>query len=82
MSLFWSIVPFGAVMSELDASSPYREVEWRGVRVQVTPTGAGKARIERLLSPLPQDYMRPELQPGTEIPFAEPAAAGTSQPWV
>ncbi|WP_067931314.1 YlzJ-like family protein [Alicyclobacillus kakegawensis] len=69
MSLFWSIVPFGAVMSELDEVSPYSECDFQGVHLLVTPTGTGKARIERVLSPCPQDYLRPDLRPGTEIPY-------------
>ncbi|WP_035453268.1 YlzJ-like family protein [Alicyclobacillus herbarius] len=70
MSLFWSIVPFGVVMSELDQPSPFREYAFQGVNLLVTPTRLGKARIERVLSPLPQDFLRPELQPGQEIPYS------------
>lgn len=38
-----------------------------GVPVQIMVTGNGSARIERILSTDPQDYLKGTLQPGQEI---------------
>ncbi len=43
------------------------DMEYDGLLVQVNPIGNGKARLVRLISGNPMDYLRPELTPGTIV---------------
>lgn len=50
----------------------YSEIEielGRGSRLVVSPNGINRAKVVRLLSSDPADYLRPEYQPGNEIEF-------------
>ncbi|MCL6445527.1 MAG: YlzJ-like family protein [Alicyclobacillus sp.] len=70
MMLLWTIVPVDAVMDDPSAPSPeYQEITREGVTMLVTPMENGYGRLERLVSPRPQDYLRPEWQPGAMIPL-------------
>jgi len=44
-----------------------REVSIDGVPLLISDTAPGRARVERLLSTNPADYLRPDLFPGAEI---------------
>ncbi|MGE5403668.1 MAG: YlzJ-like family protein [Candidatus Saccharibacteria bacterium] len=46
------------------------EVHFDGVsRLVIAPTGVNRGTVLRLISTNPQDYLRPEFQPGAEIEF-------------
>jgi hypothetical protein len=52
---------------ELNQSSNYVEITYKGVKMIVEPIGFGKAKILRLLSTDPEHYLNPEFQPGLNI---------------
>ncbi|WP_229776522.1 YlzJ-like family protein [Alicyclobacillus cellulosilyticus] len=67
----WTIVPASLLWDGFGESSPrWVEVEHEGVTMLVVPQGDGFARLERLISPRPGDYLRPEWQPGARISLA------------
>lgn len=46
------------------------EVNLNGVsRLVIAPNGLNRGTVLRLISTNPQDYLRPEFQPGAEIEF-------------
>ncbi|MGE5415287.1 MAG: YlzJ-like family protein [Acidobacteriota bacterium] len=46
------------------------EVSLNGVsRLVIAPTGTNRGTVLRLISTNPQDFLRPEFQPGAEIEF-------------
>jgi hypothetical protein len=51
----------------MDHKPEFQEVEYLGVHMIVEPAENQKAKIVRLLSPNPQDYLNPQLQPGNTI---------------
>lgn len=59
------------VLEGLDGMKPIstREVNIDGVPVLINDTGPGQAKVVRLLSTNPNDYLRPDLFPGAEIKF-------------
>lgn len=65
-----SIVPEERIYEGLDQMAAPDEVEWGGIRMQVTRTGGTKARIVRLLHPVPAVYLDVRFTPGTEIDLA------------
>jgi hypothetical protein len=76
MSTLWTIVPPEWVFGEPGRSPETEEIEVGGARMVVTPLGRGQARVERLISPNPQDYLRPDWQPGSVVPYPPPGASG------
>ncbi|RIV29338.1 hypothetical protein D2Q93_00365 [Alicyclobacillaceae bacterium I2511] len=72
MSLLWSIVPTELVYTNFYEQPPTLvEVQRGGVTMLVSPEQNGMAKMERLISPNPQDYLRKEWQPGTLIHLYE-----------
>ncbi|MBX5436336.1 MAG: YlzJ-like family protein [Alicyclobacillaceae bacterium] len=72
MSVLWTIAPVEHVFSGLTShsgSAQWQEIQVEGVTMLVSPAGRGMGRIERLISPNPQDYLRPEWQPGQLVPL-------------
>lgn len=68
--IYWSIIPLEAAFAGWDDPAnerPIETIEYHGVQMEVTAIGFRKARIHRLLSPIPADYLRPELAPGQII---------------
>ncbi len=68
--MIWSIIPNEFIFRELDDKPPQVEKQTlhiQGVTMIVEVTGFGEARIERLLSPYPRDYLKPEWMPGQMI---------------
>lgn len=49
-----------------------REIEINGVRMIVQDEGEGKARVVRLLSTRPKDYLQLEFSPGSIINYNKP----------
>ena len=74
--ILWSVVPAECVFdgfAEPERQPRLEYVEWRGVTMQVEPVGAGRYRIHRLLSPRPEDYLKPEWAPGAWLDLGGPA---------
>ncbi len=66
--ILYTPVPVEQVLGLYDApASNYRDVEYRGVMMSVEPVEDGKARIVRLNSTNPYDYLNPQLMPGSLI---------------
>lgn len=68
MSIIYTPLPIEMVLDGIDKEYPqYKEIDYGGAKLLVEPSGGDKYRIIRLLSTNPMDYLRNELQPGTEI---------------
>ncbi|NLX71141.1 MAG: hypothetical protein GX024_09690 [Clostridiales bacterium] len=42
-------------------------IETENIKLEVVPLGQGLYRINRIISTNPSDYLKPQLQPGSEI---------------
>jgi len=63
-----SLIPLELVFEGMDSFVPnYINVEISGVQMQVEALEAGKARIIRLYSPNPADYLNPAWVPGSIV---------------
>lgn len=66
----WTIMPEEVIWEGFEEDKrQLLEVEWRGVKMLVEPTGFTQATVVRLLSTDPADYLRPELQPGSVLRY-------------
>ncbi|RKD24288.1 hypothetical protein BEP19_07760 [Ammoniphilus oxalaticus] len=69
--IIYSVMPMEAIMKNMDnVDYQYTETEVDGVQMVVEhyPQSA-EAKIVRLLSPNPQDYLNPKFSPGQTIYF-------------
>jgi YlzJ-like protein len=68
-----SLIPLELVFEGMETFAPnYMNVEISGIQMQVEALEAGKARIIRLYSPDPTDYLNPEWSPGSIVFFNKP----------
>lgn len=68
--IIYSVMPMDLIFQN-EKESDYQTVEMQmgGVTMLVKPTGVNEARIIRLISPDPQDYLNPSYAPGQKIFF-------------
>jgi hypothetical protein len=71
MSIIWSIVPTDVLFAAPDGTpaSELQELQIGQATMVVSPAPNGMAKIERLISPNPRDYLRKEWQPGALISY-------------
>jgi hypothetical protein len=70
--VIYTIYPFEQVMQESDPKAPhYFTIEMDG-RTFVMELLNGNARIVRLVSANPSDYLNPQWQPGSQVGFTIP----------
>ncbi|HEY3423166.1 MAG TPA: YlzJ-like family protein [Negativicutes bacterium] len=68
--ILWTVMPLEAVMGNVDnAAPPYEEMQYAGMKIVIEKIDSAQCRIVRLMTTDPQDYLRPELQPGTVLTY-------------
>ena len=67
--LFWTIMPIESLFEQQVEHLKYKEIEYNGVTVVVENISEKQCRIVRIISSLPEDYMLPELQPGSILNY-------------
>jgi len=66
--ILYTIVPLSTVFYQDSSFIPEpEEIFYRGAILQVTPVSPNKYRIERIISTQLNDYLNPQVQPGTII---------------
>ena len=64
----WTIIPPEGVWEGIEEKpKDLLQLEWLGVQMLVEPLQFAQGKIVRLLSSEPNDFLRPELQPGSII---------------
>jgi hypothetical protein len=75
--ILYTIVPVEQVFAESGQSAePAMEIDTGQTRLLLERLGEGRARIVRVISPNPNDYLRPHLQPGRIIEFLPVSRSG------
>lgn len=70
----WTIIPPEVIWEGIEEKpKDLLQLEWLGVQMLVEPLQFGQGKIVRLLSTEPNDFLRPELQPGSIIDLMPPA---------
>jgi len=65
--ILYTVMPLEAVFAGDDKAGSMLELDLGSRRLLVEPLPAGQARIVKLLSTDPADFLRPEWQPGQVI---------------
>lgn len=70
--MLWTVMPLNMVMDGSESYQPaYAEIPWKNGTLLVEETGQSTARVVRLISSDPLDYLNPELQPGNIISYSK-----------
>ncbi|SDY48382.1 YlzJ-like family protein [Thermoactinomyces sp. DSM 45892] len=82
--IHWTVLPSNWDESEAGQiyQPHFQECTINGIQMVIEILPSGKAQINRLLSPNPQDYLNPKYQPGTELtlhPMLESTYSSPSQ---
>jgi len=66
----YTVMPLDIVMDGIDKlESNQMEIVVGGIMMQVEPLNATQAKIVRIISCNPQDFMNPQLSPGRIVEF-------------
>lgn len=66
--MLWTVMPTELVMEGHETYRPaYAEMPWKNGTLLVEETGQNTARVVRLISTDPMDYLDPAIQPGSII---------------
>jgi hypothetical protein len=69
-------MPLPLVMEGSESFQPaYEEISWKNATLLVEDTGRNTARVVRLISTDPADYLDPALQPGSTIQYTDKSQA-------
>ncbi|EGO62113.1 YlzJ-like family protein [Acetonema longum] len=71
MSVLWTVMPIETVVaSAADPEIPVlEELEYQGIRLQVSKVSAAEYQVVRILTTNPEDYLRSDLQPGSILTY-------------
>jgi hypothetical protein len=69
--IIWTVLPEEIVLNDTLAQElpKLEEVDYGGTKLIVETMSPSQCRIVRILSSDPQDYLRPELQPGVVLTY-------------
>jgi hypothetical protein len=68
--IIYTTIPLELVFEGFDQYQPkFEEIEYQGVKLMIEPQGPYQAKIVRLLSSNPRDYLNPRYSPGNTIYF-------------
>jgi hypothetical protein len=77
--MLYTIMPLELVLQGQETMEhKYSEIEENGRKLIVEPISLTEAKLVRLISPDPQDYLQPQWQPGRMIQFS-PTAINNSK---
>ncbi|MGO4500467.1 YlzJ-like family protein [Paenibacillus sp. 2RAB27] len=78
--IHYSVIPMEVIFEGFDAFSPqYLEVEVDGFMMQIEPLSGYQARIVRLYSCNPQDYLNELYTPGSIISYQPQLAVNSAR---
>lgn len=68
--IMYSIVPVEQIFEGFDnEQEPLEEISIDGILMQVQPISSRQAKIVRIISPDPQDFLNPSYAPGKMIHY-------------
>lgn len=65
----WSILPAELVLNHIDEIPAYEEIQYNNIKMLVEKISPTQCKINRLLSTNPQDYLHPQIQPGSILTY-------------
>jgi len=67
----YTTLPEEVVLEGMDQQRNWIETEFEGIKMQVEPLSFGEARVVRIYSTDPRDFLNPRIQPGAVINYKQ-----------
>ncbi|HMM21628.1 MAG TPA: YlzJ-like family protein [Selenomonadales bacterium] len=67
--ILWTVMPLDLVLDGAEKMPACEEIDYGGLKIMVEKTSPVECRIVRLLSTNPQDFLRPDIQPGQVLAY-------------
>ncbi|MDD4570452.1 MAG: YlzJ-like family protein [Tepidanaerobacteraceae bacterium] len=67
--VLYTSVPLEVVLEGIEKKHEYQEIEIHGIKLVMEPTGMNQAKIVRVISSNPQDFLNTNFSPGKIITF-------------
>lgn len=68
--ILWTVMPLDVVFSEPEPAPSYEEVDVDGTKLIVERLSATEAKVTRIISSNPADFLNPNYQPGTRLTYS------------
>ena len=63
--LLYTPVPIEQVLEGIDKKYDHREIDIDGIKLLVEPLDLNQAKVVRIISSNPRDYLNPNIAPGS-----------------
>jgi hypothetical protein len=67
--VLWTVLPIELVLRETEHTPAFEEIDYSGIKLMIEKISPLQGRVVRLLSTEPQDFLRPEIQPGVLLSY-------------
>lgn len=67
--ILYTPLPLEQVLEGMDKKYNYKEIDVEGVKLLIEPIDIDQGKIVRVISSNPQDFLKPNLSPGSIIKF-------------
>lgn len=78
--IIWSIIPDKLLLETEPPPIAYQEIQFRGTKVLIESLENEQARIARIISTDPADFLRMDLQPGVVLQRKQEYELNTTAP--
>jgi len=65
----WSILPAELVLNDVEKPPVYEEIQCNNIKMIVEKISPTQCKVSRLLTTDPQDYLHPQIQPGSILTY-------------
>jgi hypothetical protein len=68
--ILWTVMPLDVVFPPTEATLSYEEIEVDGTKLIVERLSVTEAKVIRVISSNPADFLNPNYQPGTRLTYS------------
>lgn len=67
--ILWSIIPPELILQDIDSPPKFEEIQCNNIKMLVEKISPTQCKVSRLLTTDPQDYLDPQIQPGSILTY-------------
>lgn len=67
--ILWSIIPPELILQDIDSPPNFEEIQCNNIKMLVEKISPTQCKVSRLLTTDPQDYLDPQIQPGSILTY-------------
>jgi hypothetical protein len=65
----WSIIPPELILNDIENPPIFEEIQCNNIKMLVEKISPTQCKVSRLLTTDPQDYLHPQIQPGSILTY-------------